>query len=239
MGMPTATTAPTKLRISDFTIPPGVDVPALTKGDADVTHVIARFEATSPAEATVLAKLHELASQARLNGTAGHQDKATLANEFRAVKVHWLASRLDGSTYSFLGIIDAAADNEKRWVKAGRLHVEPFLHGAAASLDLMPLDRGSRGVPAQVATEDGDSADTSSTSSTSGNGTTAPNGTAGEMHDANNVGLKVVRRSITPMGEGMGTYVAPISYDSDDTAAPNGTPTNEVMAGLTVRRRSL
>jgi len=228
--MPTAS-APTKLKISDFVIPDTVDLDALTRGDDDVTHVIARFEAPTPSDANVLTRLLELAQQGRLNGTAGHQDKATISTAFPTVKVHWISARLDGQVFSFLGVIDAAARDEKRWVRAGRLHVEPFQHGAAVSLDLMPRDRSPKSVPALLGTEDdagagGDAQATTDTKDT--------NGTESEAEMA---GLRLVKKSTTPYGE-IGTYVRPIGYGDDYNNAEQDI-TNEIMSGMTVRRRSL
>ena len=235
------TTAPTKkIKLSDVPVATGVDLVALKGSDADnVLEVLAVFEPTTEADTRVLKALLAKAVDGKLSGSRGHLTKEEAGHKFPDVALHWIgAIELDDGRIAFRGVVDEAQRDLMRWIKAKQISFEPWSNGYVVALDAMSAHRATRGTPALLGTEDdaGDasaSADTADTEGANNNGTES---SSGEM--ASTPGLRKVKRSILPYGE-IGIYIKPSYNDGTDNHNAEQDSGNEIMAGLTTRRRSL
>jgi hypothetical protein len=258
--MPTTSTKP--IRLADVPVAPSVDLASL-KGD-DGLEVMAIFEPRSQADTNVLKALLAKAKAGLLSGGKGHITAAEASHRFVDPALHWVGGiELPDGRIAFRGLVDAAQADLARWIKAGQISFEPWMEGNAVALDALSSHRSARGVAAVAAIDDDSSADDSSAdggdSSDSGNaGDSGNNGDSSNSDDAtgnsssasgemdlitaamSQPGLTKVAKSITPMGQDMGEILKPIGYDSNYTnAKPQDTSTNETVAGLPTRRRSI
>ena len=236
--MPT-TTQTKPLKPSDVPLAPGVDLDALLKGDDDPLELVVSITPTSQAETRLLERLLERGANGRLGGGRGHQKADEVGHAWLDTAIHYVGARREGDTFHFRAAIDPNQGDLKRWIRAGRVHFEGFSAGAALSLDVLSLDR-ARNTSTQTVTFDNGSAVGKPAESANDNTDTKANDNAeGEMANSSALGLEVVRRSIVPANQRDGVYVRPIGYGDATTEQDASTITNEIMSGMTVRRRSL
>lgn len=232
------TTAPTKkIKLSDVPVATGVDLVALKGSDADnVLEVLAVFEPTTEADTRVLKALLAKAVDGKLSGSRGHLTKEEAGHKFPDVALHWIgAIELDDGRIAFRGVVDEAQRDLMRWIKAKQISFEPWSNGYVVALDAMSAHRATRGTPAMLGTED----DAGAGGDIQATDTKANDNAEGEMANSSALGLEVVRRSIVPANQRDGVYVRPIGFEENTDDRSQGNTSNPVMAGLTVRRRSL
>jgi len=249
-------TVPTTLKpikLTDVPVAPGVDLTMLKGANAEGLEVLAVFQPQTQAERKVLQALLTKAQEAKLAGSKGHLSAAEASHRFPDVAIHWLGGlELDDGRIAFRGIVDEAQTDLARWIRAGRIAVEPWQEGQAVALDVVPTDRSTRGTVAVAVTDDdpitvdhgtdGTGADDSAgaSSGTGGTGGTGADDPAGEMfiNGISIAGLRKTSRSTVPANQQDGVYIKPIGFEAD-TTAPVATVANPTMAGLPSRRRSI
>jgi len=126
---------------------------ALLNGDDDPLQVVIEvapgkssrgWHYTEPA----LQKLVGHVEQRSLAGIMGHQRDEDMSHEFRTPVTHWVGAKWDQGKAYFRGVVDKAAPDLKRWIRAGRvtqpsIFTRPTLarnaRGEQEVVDLEPL----------------------------------------------------------------------------------------------------
>lgn len=157
-----------EIRPEDIPMAPGVDLTALKAGDEDPLEVVVEVPAgrskrgwnyTPEAIQAIVKHVQEKT----LSGFLGHQKPEDVESEFKPPVTHWVgASWKEGKAY-FRGVVDAAAKDLKRWIRAKRINQVsifgvPKLAKIAGetqvidympmSIDWTPLDRA--GMPTRI-----------------------------------------------------------------------------------------
>lgn len=150
-----------EMRVDDIPLAPGVDVNELKKGDDDPLEVVVEIPASKSKRgwnytANSLKNIVDAVNTKTLNGFLGHQKPEDVSNQFLPPVTHWIGAKMVGEIAYFRGVVDAAAKDLKRWIKAGRIRQVsifgiPKLQNAAGetnvvgyepmSIDWTPLDR--------------------------------------------------------------------------------------------------
>ncbi len=150
-----------EMRLDDIPLAPGVDVNELKKGDEDPLEVVVEIPASKSKRgwnytANSLKNIVDAVNSKTLNGFLGHQKPEDVSNQFLPPVTHWVGAKMVGEIAYFRGVVDAAAKDLKRWIKAGRIRQVsifgiPKLQRAAGetnvvgyepmSIDWTPLDR--------------------------------------------------------------------------------------------------
>lgn len=157
-----------EIKPEDIPLSPGVDLTTLKAGDEDPLEVVVEVPAgrskrgwnyKPPALQAIVRHVNEKT----LSGFLGHQKPEEIESEFKPPVTHWIgAAWKDGKAY-FRGVVDAAAKDLKRWIRAGRVNQVsifgmPKLAKVAGetqvvdymplSIDWTPLDRA--GMPTRI-----------------------------------------------------------------------------------------
>lgn len=157
-----------EIRPEDIPLAAGVDLTALKAGDEDPVEVVVEVPAGRSKRgwnyrpAAIQAIVRHV-QEKTLSGFLGHQKPEDVDSEFKPPVTHWVgAVWKDGKGY-FRGVVDAAAKDLKRWIKAKRINQVsifglPKLVKAAGetdvvdymplSMDWTPLDRA--GMPTRI-----------------------------------------------------------------------------------------
>jgi len=163
-----AATITGEMRPEDIPLAPGVDLAALKAGDDDPLEVVVEIPAGRSKRGwnylpeTIRKIVGEVASKTA-TGFLGHQDPDKVDHEFPLPVTHWVGALWrDGRAY-IRGVVDAAAKDLKRWIRANRVNQVsifgiPTLRQAGGetqvvdyqllSIDWTPLDRA--GMPTRV-----------------------------------------------------------------------------------------
>ncbi|MBT9132002.1 MAG: hypothetical protein DDT33_00510 [Firmicutes bacterium] len=150
-----------EMRPSDIPLASGVSVLALKAGDPDPLEVVVEIPFGTSQRGWVYGKvvIHHLANQMAAKmfaGYLGHQKQENVESEFPQPVTHWVGAMYrDGSAF-VRGVVDKAASDLKRWIRAGAI-TQVSIFGTVAteirggvtyvtdikllSLDWVPLDR--------------------------------------------------------------------------------------------------
>lgn len=177
-----AATVSGEMKVDDVPLAPGVDLAAIKAGDDDPLEVVVEVPAGRSKRGwnylpqTLKKIAGEVASKTAM-GFLGHQRPEDVEHQFLPPATHWVGAKWDpdapvrdekgnivgkGMAY-FRGVVDAAAKDLKRWIRAGRVKKVsifgmPTLRQVAGetqvvdykllSIDWTPLDRA--GMPTRV-----------------------------------------------------------------------------------------
>lgn len=150
-----------EMRIDDIPLAPGVDVNELKKGDDDPLEVVVEIPASKSKRgwnytADSLKNIVDAVNTQTLNGFLGHQKAEDVSNQFLPPVTHWVGAKMVGEIAYFRGVVDAAANDLKRWIRSKRIRQVsifgiPKLQRVAGatnvvgyepmSIDWTPLDR--------------------------------------------------------------------------------------------------
>ncbi|MBO8169339.1 MAG: transcriptional regulator [Thermoanaerobacteraceae bacterium] len=157
-----------EMKPEDIPLAPGVDLAALKSGDQDPMEVVVEVPAGRSKRGwnylpSSLQAIVKHVQEKTLSGFLGHQKPDEIDNKFEPPVTHWVGAKWqDGKAY-FRGVIDAAAKDLKRWIRAGRVKQVsifgfPKLQQVAGetqvvdyrplSIDWTPLDRA--GMPTRI-----------------------------------------------------------------------------------------
>ena len=146
---------------SDIPVSPSVDVEKLKEGDDDPMEVVVEVPASKSKRGwhyteKALQDIVDHVNEHTLNADLGHQKPEDVSNEFRPPVTHWIGAKMVGKNAYFRGVVDAAAKDLKRWIRAGRIK-QVSIFGQASkqqsmgethvvgykplSIDWTPLDR--------------------------------------------------------------------------------------------------
>lgn len=150
-----------EMRPTDIPLAPGVSILALKAGDPDPMEVVVEIPSGTNVRGWIYGKvvIRHLAEQMAgrmFAGYLGHQKEENLQTEFPVPVTHWVgAIYRDGSVF-VRGVVDKAASDLKRWIRAGVVtqvsifgHISTEVRGGEThvtgiellSLDWTPLDR--------------------------------------------------------------------------------------------------
>ncbi|GAC41266.1 hypothetical protein [Paenibacillus popilliae] len=157
-----------EMQPQDIPLAPGVDLDAIKSGDEDPLEVVVEVPAGKSTRGwnykpESLQAIVEHVNRDTLSGFLGHQKAEEVANTFEAPVTHWVGARMEGTKAYFRGVVDAAAKDLKRWIRAGRIKQVsifgmPKLQTVSGetqvidykplSIDWTPLDRS--GMPTRI-----------------------------------------------------------------------------------------
>lgn len=147
---------------------PGVDLDTMKAGDKDPLEVVVEIPSGRSTRGwnykpSALQAIVKHVQEKTLSGYLGHQKPEDMDSEFKPPVTHWVgAVWQDGKAY-FRGVIDAAANDLKRWIKSNRIKqvsifgVPKLVRMAGEtevvdytplSIDWTPLDRA--GMPTRI-----------------------------------------------------------------------------------------
>jgi len=163
-----AATITGEIAVEDVPLAPGVDLAALKAGDEDPLEVVVEIPSGRsrrgwnylPSAIESIAK--QIASETA-SGFLGHQRPEDVSHQFPMPVTHWVGAIFRDRKAYVRGVIDQAARDLKRWIRAGRVREVsifgmPILHQAGGetqvldydlkSIDWAPLNRA--GMPTRV-----------------------------------------------------------------------------------------
>lgn len=150
-----------EMRPTDIPLAPGVSILALKAQDDDPMEVVMEIPSGVSQRGwiygkTVIRQLAEQISQKMYAGYLGHQKSENLSNEFPQPVTHWVGATYRDGKALVRGVVDKAASDLKRWIRAGAI-TQVSLYGYVGtevkegvthvtsidllSLDWVPLDR--------------------------------------------------------------------------------------------------
>ncbi|MNW34024.1 hypothetical protein D3C74_109910 [compost metagenome] len=152
----------------DIPVAPGVDLEAIKSGDDDPLEVVVEVPAGKSTRGwnykpESLQAIVDHVNRDTLSGFLGHQKPEDVANMFEEPVTHWVGARMEGTKAYFRGVVDAAAKDLKRWIRAKRIkqvsiYGMPKLQTVAGetqvidykplSIDWTPLNRS--GMPTRI-----------------------------------------------------------------------------------------
>lgn len=112
-----------EMRVEDVPLAPWADLTALKAGDTDPLEVVVEVPAGKSKRGwnytpQALQKIvGEVMSQG-LPGFLGHQKAENVDTEFPKPVTHWVGAKFENGKAYFRGVIDAAAGDLKRWIRA-------------------------------------------------------------------------------------------------------------------------
>jgi len=163
-----AATITGEMRVDDVPLAYGVDLAALKAGDDDPLEVVVEVPAGKSRRGwnylpqTLQKVVGEVATNTA-TGFLGHQKPEDVDHQFLPPVTHWVGAKWENGKAYFRGVVDAAAKDLKRWIRAGRVKQVsifgmPTLRQAAGetqvtdyqllSIDWTPLDRA--GMPTKI-----------------------------------------------------------------------------------------
>lgn len=157
-----------EMSVEDIPVSEAVDLDALKDGDDDPLEVVVEIPVGMSKRGwnyteQAIKDIVDHVNEHTLNADLGHQKPEDVSNEFRPPVTHWVGARMDEDAAYFRGVVDAAAKDLKRWIRAGRVKQvsifgEPLLQEASGetrvvgyrplSIDWTPLDR--MGMPTRI-----------------------------------------------------------------------------------------
>ncbi|WP_248928187.1 hypothetical protein [Paenibacillus hamazuiensis] len=157
-----------EMRPADIPAAPGIDVEAIKAGDADPMEVVVEVPAGKSARGwnylpQSLNAIVNHVNRHTLSGFLGHQKPDEVDTAFETPVTHWIGARMENGRAYFRGVIDAAAQDLKRWIRAGRIkqvsiYGQPQLRTVGGetevtdykplSIDWTPLNRS--GMPTRI-----------------------------------------------------------------------------------------
>lgn len=163
-----AATITGEIRVEDVPLAPGVDLAALKAGDDDPLEVVVEIPAGKSRRGWnyLPQTLQKIVGEVMTNtatGFLGHQRPEDVDHQFLPPVTHWVGAKWENGKAYIRGVVDAAAKDLKRWIRAGRVKQVsifgvPTLRQAAGetqvtdyqllSIDWTPLDRA--GMPTRV-----------------------------------------------------------------------------------------
>lgn len=115
-----------EMRPEDIPLAPGVDLAALKAGDDDPLEVVVEIPAGRSKRGwnylpeTIKKIAGEVATKTA-TGFLGHQDPDKVDHEFPTPVTHWVGALWRDGKAFIRGVVDAAAKDLKRWIRAGRI----------------------------------------------------------------------------------------------------------------------
>ncbi|MEX0975045.1 MAG: hypothetical protein WD024_06855 [Bacillota bacterium] len=157
-----------EMKVEDIPLAAGVDLAALKAGDTDPLEVVVEVPAGRSKRGwnympSALQKIVGEVATKTASGFLGHQDPEKVDHEFLAPVTHWVGAKFENGKAYFRGVVDSAAKDLKRWIRAGRVKQVsifgvPTLAQANGetqvvdyqllSIDWTPLDRA--GMPTKI-----------------------------------------------------------------------------------------
>jgi len=157
-----------EMAVKDIPLAPGVDLAALKAGDDDPMEVVVEVPAGKSKRGwnyrpEALQKIVGEVMKNTLSGFLGHQKPEDVDHQFLPPVTHWVGAKWENGKAYFRGVIDTAAKDLKRWIRAGRIKQVsifgmPTLRSVAGetevvdyrplSIDWTPLDRA--GMPTRI-----------------------------------------------------------------------------------------
>jgi hypothetical protein len=157
-----------EMKPQDIPLAPGVNLDALKAGDPDPLEVVVSIPAGKSKRGwdytpQALQKIVSEIMTKTASGFLGHQRPEDVDNQFPAPVTHWVGALWQGGKAYVRGVVDAAAQDLKRWVRSGRVKQVsifgiPTLEQVGGetrvvdyrllSIDWTPLDRA--GMPTAV-----------------------------------------------------------------------------------------
>ncbi|MGE7225601.1 transcriptional regulator [Paenibacillus sp. PDC88] len=115
-----------EMRPAEIPAAPGIDVAAIKAGDNDPMEVVVEVPAGKSTRgwnytAESLNAIVKHVNQQTLSGFLGHQKPDEVETAFERPVTHWIGARMENGRAYFRGVIDAAAQDLKRWIRAGRI----------------------------------------------------------------------------------------------------------------------
>jgi hypothetical protein len=160
-----------EMAVADVPVAPGVDLARLKEGDADPLEVVVSVPAGKSARGwdyrpEALEDIVRQVASETAAGYLGHQEAGKVATEFPVPVTHWVGAKWDpaAKVAYFRGVVDAAATDLKRWIRAGRINstsifgIPRLVKGPAGETQvvgyrLLSIDwtpRGRAGMPTAV-----------------------------------------------------------------------------------------
>ncbi len=157
-----------EVAVADIPLAPGIDLAALKAGDSDPLEVVVEIPSGRSRRGwnytvRALSQIVEKVAKESATGFLGHQKPEDVEHQFPMPVTHWVGALMrDGKAY-IRGVVDKAAGDLKRWIRAGRVRQVsifgfPELQTAGGetnvvgyrllSIDWTPLDRA--GMPTRV-----------------------------------------------------------------------------------------
>ncbi|MHC8516996.1 hypothetical protein [Sporosarcina sp. ITBMC105] len=115
-----------EMRVDDIPTAPSVNIDELKKGDSEPLEVVVEIPASKSKRgwnytANSLRDIVNAVNSNTLNGFLGHQKPEDVSNQFLPPVTHWVGAKMVGEIAYFRGVVDAAAQDLKRWIKSGRI----------------------------------------------------------------------------------------------------------------------
>ena len=150
-----------EMAVEDVPLSPGVDLAALKAGDSDPFEVVVEISSGKSTKGwdylpSTLQKMAQQVMTRTVAGFLGHQKTEDLEYQFPIPVTHWVGAAYKNGKIYVRGVVDKAADDLKRWIKAGRIK-QVSIYGIASlqevkgetqvvdfdlmSIDWTPLDR--------------------------------------------------------------------------------------------------
>jgi len=157
-----------EIRVDDVPLAPGVDLAALKAGDDDPLEVVVEIPAGKSRRGwnytpQAIQKIVSEIMTKTANGFLGHQKPEDVDHQFPIPVTHWVGALWRNGKAYIRGVVDAAAKDLKRWIRAGRVKQVsifgiPTVTQAGGetqvvdyqllSIDWTPLDRA--GMPTRI-----------------------------------------------------------------------------------------
>lgn len=157
-----------EMSVNDILLAPGINIEALKADDDDPMEVVVEVPAGKSKRGCnyrpeALQKIVGEVMKNTLSGFLGHQKPEDVDHQFLPPVTHWVGAKWENGKAYFRGLIDAAAKDLKRWIRAGRVKQVsifgmPTLRSVAGetevidysplSIDWTPLDRA--GMPTRI-----------------------------------------------------------------------------------------
>lgn len=157
-----------EMSVEDIPVSAAVDLDALKDGDDDPLEVVVEVPVGKSKRGwnyteQAIKDIVDHVNEHTLNADLGHQRPEDVSNEFRPPVTHWVGAKMEGQSAYFRGVVDAAAKDLKRWIRAGRVKQvsifgQPLIQKVSGethvvgykplSIDWTPLDR--MGMPTRI-----------------------------------------------------------------------------------------
>lgn len=157
-----------EMSVEDIPVSDAVDLDALKDGDDDPLEVVVEVPIGKSKRGwnyteQAIKDIVDHVNEHTLNADLGHQRPEDVSNEFRPPVTHWVGAKMEGQSAYFRGVVDAAAKDLKRWIRAGRVKQvsifgQPLIQKVSGethvigykplSIDWTPLDR--MGMPTRI-----------------------------------------------------------------------------------------
>lgn len=157
-----------EMSVDDIPLASVVDLQSLMAGDEDPMEVVVEIPAGESTRGwnyteQSIKDIVDHVNERTLNGFLGHQEPKNIETEFPTPVTHWVGAMFQNGSGYFRGVIDKAATDLKRWIRAHRV-TQVSIFGIAEterkkgkvqvigfrplSIDWTPLDRA--GMPTRI-----------------------------------------------------------------------------------------